>query len=145
MGSLVYQIKIFTIGKTKEQWLEEALEEYTQRLKSVLRIEWHLVKDDAQLLRLLEKEKSFIGLDPQGELLESVPFSKQLFRLLAEGGSRLSFVIGGSDGIPPPIKARAKKLLSLSPLTFTHQLTRLVLLEQIYRAFEIEKGSAYHK
>lgn len=141
----MYQIKIFTIGKTKEQWLEEALEEYTQRLKSVLRIEWHLVKDDTQLLRLLEKEKSFIGLDPQGELLESIAFSKQLFRLLAEGGSRLSFVIGGSDGIPPPIKARAKKLLSLSPLTFTHQLTRLVLLEQIYRAFEIEKGSAYHK
>jgi len=141
----MYQIKIFTIGKTKEAWLEEALEEYMQRLKAVSGIEWILAKDDAQLVKHLEKERSFICLDPKGKSLDSLAFSKELLRLLSDGGSRLSFVIGGAEGIPASLKSRAAKLLSLSPLTFTHQLTRLILLEQIYRAFEIDKGSPYHK
>ncbi|MFI5333888.1 MAG: 23S rRNA (pseudouridine(1915)-N(3))-methyltransferase RlmH [Chlamydiales bacterium] len=141
----MYQVKIFTIGKTKERWLADALDEYTTRLQKMVAIEWIIAKDDAGLARFLEKEKSFICLDPQGKLLDSLAFSKQLFILLTEGGSRLSIVIGGADGIPVQVKSRAKKLLSLSPLTFTHQLTRLILLEQLYRATEIEKGSPYHK
>ena len=141
----MYRIKIFTIGKAKEPWLSEALEEYTDRLKASACIEWVLAKDNAQLVQLVGKEKSFVCLDPHGKLLDSPAFSRELLRLLSEGGSRLSFVIGGAEGIPDSIKSRAAKLFSLSPLTFTHQMTRLILLEQIYRAFEIDKGSPYHK
>ena len=141
----MYQIKIFTIGKTKESWLNEALAEYAQRLKKSLTIEWILAKDDPALERLLEKEKEFICLDPRGQLFDSPAFSKQLLKLLEAGKSRLSIVIGGPDGIPPGVRQRAQKLVSLSPLTFTHQLTRLILLEQLYRALEIARGSPYHR
>ncbi len=141
----MYRIKIFTIGRTKERWLEEALDEYTQRLKNTLSIEWLLAKDDEGLQRLLEKEQGLICLDPRGEQMSSEAFSKWLVHSFLENKSRLTFVIGGADGIPAHIKARAKAQISFSLLTFTHQLTRLVLLEQLYRAFEIERGSPYHR
>jgi 23S rRNA (pseudouridine1915-N3)-methyltransferase len=141
----MFAIKIFTVGKTKEHWLEEALEEYTQRLKPNLKLEWVFAKDDEGLARLLEKEKKFIALDPQGKLLSSEEFSKKIIQILEQEDSRLSLVIGGADGIPEAIKKKALTLLSLSPLTFTHQLTRLILLEQLYRAFEIDRGSPYHR
>lgn len=141
----MYRVKIFTIGRTKEAWLEEALKEYTQRLKNTLSIEWALAKDQDGLERLLEKETNLVCLDPQGKLLSSENFSKWLLQSLANNKSRLSLVIGGAEGIPAHLKSRAKALISLSPLTFTHQLTRLILLEQLYRAFEIDRGSPYHK
>ncbi len=141
----MYRIKIFTIGKTKESWLEEALKEYTLRLKNTLGIEWVLAKDLESLERLLEKENSLICLDPQGELLSSEAFSKWFIHCLSENKSRLTLVIGGAEGIPAHINSRAKAKISLSPLTFTHQLARLILLEQIYRAFEIDRGSPYHR
>ena|ERR1700722_8179603 len=141
----MYRVKIFTIGRTKEAWLEEALKEYTLRLKNTLSIEWALAKDQDGLERLLEKENNLVCLDPQGKLLSSEHFSKWLLQCLADNKSRLSLVIGGAEGIPAHLKSRAKALISLSPLTFTHQLTRLILLEQLYRAFEIDRGSPYHK
>jgi 23S rRNA (pseudouridine1915-N3)-methyltransferase len=135
----MYKIKIFIIGKTKESWLNEALEEYTQRLKAQMAIEWVLAKDDDHLFQLLAKESSYICLDPKGKLTTSEEFAKLIYR------SRLNFVIGGPVGIPDAIKSRASLLLSLSPLTFTHPLARLVLLEQLYRSMEINRGSPYHK
>ena len=141
----MYKIKILTIGKTKEPWLSLALEEYTKRLKPSLSIEWCLAKQDEQLALLCEKEAHYICLDPQGKAFSSEAFSAFLQQKLLEGGSRLSFVIGGAKGLPERIKLRAAALLSLSPLTFTHQLTRLILLEQLYRSLEIARGSSYHK
>lgn len=141
----MYRIKIFTIGKIKESWLEEALDEYTQRLKNHLVIEWILAKDLVELERRVEKEPYVLCLDPQGELLTSESFSKSLMQHLSASGSRLCFVIGGAEGVSQKIRIKAKTTLSLSLLTFTHQMTRLILLEQIYRAFEIDKGSPYHK
>jgi 23S rRNA (pseudouridine1915-N3)-methyltransferase len=141
----MYKVKIFSIGKTKEPWLSLALEEYSKRLKPSLSIEWCLAKQDEQLALLLDKEAHYICLDPQGKAFSSEAFSAFLHQKLLEGGSRLSFVIGGAEGLPEPIKRRAAALLSLSPLTFTHQLTRLILLEQLYRSLEIAKGSSYHK
>ncbi len=141
----MFILKIFTIGKNKEPWLEAALQEYTERLKAKVKIEWHLAKEDKGLEKLLEKEKGFICLDSTGKLLDSIAFSKRIMQLFLTENSRLSFVIGGAEGLTPSIKSRAKECLSLSPLTFTHQLVRIILLEQLYRAFEIEKGSPYHK
>jgi 23S rRNA (pseudouridine1915-N3)-methyltransferase len=137
------KIKLFSVGKTKEQWLEDAIDEYLRRLKPTASIEFFWAKNDEQLLQLVEKEPLFICLDPNGKMMTSEQFSSFLISKLEEGGSRLSFVIGGPDGLPPILKKAF--LFSLSPLTLTHQLTRLILLEQIYRAFEIAKGSPYHK
>ncbi|NGX39320.1 MAG: Ribosomal RNA large subunit methyltransferase H [Chlamydiae bacterium] len=139
------KLKIFSIGKTKEPWLKLAIEEYTTRLRPILSIEWHLPKTDEQLVQLLTKEKTYYALDPSGKSFTSEEFSHWLFSEIDHGGSRMNLVIGGADGLPPSIRESAHLLISLSPLTFTHQITRLVLLEQIYRASEITKGSRYHK
>ena len=139
------KIKIYSIGKTKEEWLQNALELYEERLKSSLSFEWILAKNDEQLKQFLEKETNFICLDPHGKQYSSEEFSLFLRRSIQEAHSRLSFVIGGPEGLPDSLKTKAKALLSLSRLTFTHQIARLVLVEQVYRAFEIEKRSSYHK
>ena len=139
----MYKIKIFTIGKTKEAWLDEALKEYYKRLSSLVHFEWVLVKEDKQLQELAHQEDFCIGLDPTGASYTSENFSVYLLNQLQMRGSRLTFIIGGPSGLPKELKTLP--LISLSPLTFTHQLTRLVLVEQIYRALEIAKGSSYHK
>lgn len=139
------KIKVYSVGKTKEVWLQEALGEYERRLKAILTIEWILAKNDEQLKQFLEKEENFICLDPQGKHYSSEEFASFIAQAFRQGGSRVNLVIGGAEGLPSEVKARAKSLLSLSRMTFTHQITRLVLIEQIYRAFEIEKGSSYHK
>jgi 23S rRNA (pseudouridine1915-N3)-methyltransferase len=141
----MYKIKVYTIGKIKEDWLQEALGEYEGRLKSSLSLEWILAKNDEQLKQFLEKETNFICLDPQGKPFSSEEFSLFLIKSLQDCHSRLCFVIGGSEGIPAALKTKARSLISLSKMTFTHQITRLILVEQIYRALEIDKGTAYHK
>jgi len=139
------KIKIYSVGKAKENWLQAALDLYETRLKPSISFEWILTKTDEQLKPFLEKETNFICLDPNGRQFSSEEFSTFLIKIIEEADSRLSFVIGGAEGIPALIKAKAKTVLSLSRLTFTHQITRLILLEQIYRALEIKKGSPYHK
>lgn len=141
----MFKIKIATIGKTKEAWLKEALEEYSQRLTAAMSIEWIYAKNDAQLIDLLKKETSFLCLDPKGKAYSSEEFSTFLFDQFIKQGARLTFVIGGAEGIPQEIVNRCSFQLSFSRLTFTHQMVRLLLLEQIYRAIEIDKGSGYHK
>jgi 23S rRNA (pseudouridine1915-N3)-methyltransferase len=137
------QIKILSVGKTKEAWLEAALQEYIKRLKPTAAFEFLWAKNDEQLLSLAQKETLIVCLDPAGELMTSSQFAHFMQKKLVEGGSRLTFVIGGPEGLPPQLKQM--HLLSLSPMTLTHQLTRLILIEQIYRAFEIAKGSKYNK
>lgn len=138
------KIRIISVGKTKEAWLETGLDEYVKRLKPTAAIEFTWVKNDEQLLQIIEKEPLTICLDPSGKLMTSEQFSTFLQTKIEEGGSRVAFVIGGAEGLPSQLKKHST-LFSLSPLTMTHQLTRLVLMEQIYRALEIAKGSPYHK
>jgi 23S rRNA (pseudouridine1915-N3)-methyltransferase len=138
------KLKIFSVGKTKEAWLEEAIQEYVKRLKPSVLIEFIWAKDDQQLVDSVKKEPLAICLDPAGRLMTSEELSSFLSQCWEKGGSRLAIVIGGADGLPPELKKHSP-LISLSPLTFTHQITRLVLIEQIYRAIEIQKGSQYHK
>jgi 23S rRNA (pseudouridine1915-N3)-methyltransferase len=133
-------VKIVSIGKNKESWLQDALHEYEKRLTSTVRIEWVLLKKEAQLEESLRRETNYHCLDPSGNLYTSERFSSFL-----KPHPSLTFVIGGATGISPNLKQKAASLISLSPLTFTHQHTRLILLEQIYRAHEINKGSNYHK
>lgn len=143
----MYHFTIFSVGKTKEDWLEQALEEYLKRLKPTAAISFIWAKNEAQLETAVikEAEKSrIVCLDASGQLMDSEEFSSFLLKQLEEGGSRLGLVIGGPEGLPPVVKKRFP-LLSLSRLTFTHQMARLILIEQIYRAFEIAKQSRYHK
>lgn len=141
----MYRVKIFSIGKTKESWLIEAVEEYEKRLTSHLEIEWILAKDTKQLQALLDKENSFIALTPTAKQFTSEEFAEQIYFWLEKFGSRLSFVIGGAEGLSKELLNKASDSISFSKLTFTHQMTRLLLVEQIYRASEIQKGSHYHK
>ena len=150
------RVTIRIVGrKTSEQWLEDACDMYLQRLKpSGIEIEtiWH--KNDAALVKCVSADydksaASVVLLDPTGKTHTSEKFADNIYRWLEEGGSRLVFVIGGADGLPPELKygttTQRPILLSLSLLTFTHQFARLVLIEQVYRASEIRKGSEYHK
>ena len=97
-------------------------------------------------MQIIEKEskQSIICLDPNGKEFDSLQFSKFIQDRLIKADSRLAFVIGGAEGLPLSLKS-GYELVSLSRLTMTHQLTRLFLIEQLYRAFEIAKGSPYHK
>ncbi len=139
----MYKIRILSVGKTKESWLDEGVNEYLKRLKPIAQFEFIWTKTEEQLLDLSLKESNIICLDPAGPQFTSEQFSQFLISQLEEYGSRLSFIIGGPDGLSPLLKKYP--LISLSPMTFTHQMTRLLLIEQIYRGFEIAKGSRYHK
>ncbi len=136
----MFKVKVLTIGRCKEEWLSSAMKEYEKRLTGKLSIEWLLAKDDSQLEEWA-KEEAYIALDPKGELLTSEAWSAKMVKM----GPRLNFIIGGHEGLTPQILKEAQFKWSLSPLTFTHQITRLLLIEQIYRAMEIERGSRYHK
>ena len=138
------RVRIVSPGKNKERWLEDAIELYTTRLRGTLELECVWVRDDAALVKQARDAGSVIALDPLGKTCTSEEFAELLFAAIERGGSRLSFIIGGAEGLPKEVRADAT-LVSLSRLTFTHQMARLVLAEQIYRATEIRKGSGYHK
>ncbi len=138
----MFKVKVLTQGKIKEPWLISALEEYQKRLSSTLTIKWVLVNTDQELTTLALKEPMLIALDIPGKLLSSEEWSHALF---SSWGARPTFVIGGSLGLDPSVVQHAKIRISLSPLTFTHQMVRLILVEQLYRAIQIEQGTQYHK
>lgn len=138
------RIKLLSVGKTHEPWLQEGMQMYVERLTPFAHFEFVWLKDLAQLEKEVEKEKHVIILDAVGFMGDSVAFSEWVFKEIEKGGSRLTFVIGPAEGLPDWMKKRYSAV-SLSRLTFTHQLARLLLMEQLFRAFEIKKGSAYHK
>ena len=142
----MYRIRILSVGKTKETWLEEAISEYLKRLQHTATIEFVWLKNDDQLISTASKESHLVCLDAAGQKFTSEQFSTFVIKQLETNGSKMTIVIGGAEGLPPALRNQDKHpMISLSPMTFTHQVVRLILIEQIYRAFEIEKGSRYHK
>jgi 23S rRNA (pseudouridine1915-N3)-methyltransferase len=137
------KLKILSVGKNKEAWLDLAIEEYIKRLSQIIQFEFVWAKNDEELVALVKKEPMAICLDAAGKPMTSEHFADFLHAKVQEAHSRLAFVIGGAEGLPPALKQYP--LMSLSPLTFTHQMARIILIEQIYRAFEIAKGTKYHK
>jgi 23S rRNA (pseudouridine1915-N3)-methyltransferase len=149
------KVNIRIVGrKSSEPWLEEGCAMYeTRLLPSNVEVEttWH--KDNAALIKGVEGDRSkghsIVLLDPTGVTKSSDRFADDVYEWLDVGGSRLSFVIGGAEGLPPelkyPLQGSKPVMISLSALTFTHQFARMLLIEQIYRATEIRKGSGYHK
>lgn len=144
-------IKIICAGKLKEAYLRDACAEYLKRLSSFANMSVIEVDDDEKIKegkRLLAKinERDFvIALDIFGESLSSEEFSQKLANIMQKGAAAIDFVIGGSLGLSEEILARANMRLSFSRMTFPHQLMRVILLEQIYRAAQIMRGTPYHK
>lgn len=138
----MFKVKVIAQGRCKESWLMSALAEYEKRLQGKMQIDWILVEKEKDLVDQVLKEPKLIALDLQGTLLSSEELHHKLF---SAWGARPVFVIGGAVGLQPAILAHATFRWSLSPLTFTHQIVRLLLVEQLYRAIEIEGGSSYHK
>ncbi len=140
-------VNILLVGKKSgaEQFIADGCAEYEKRLNSSMKLSTTYLKTDNELV---EKAKSLKGcvfaLDENGREYTSRDFSKVIYNGFEEGGSHIGFIIGGFSGLPQQIKGNFK-LVSLSRMTFTHQFARLLLLEQIYRAAEIHKGSGYHK
>ena len=158
------KIKIVTVGKLKEKYLKDGIEEYSKRISRFATVEMIELADektpdrasDSENEKILELEGNriiskigdrefVIVLAIEGKTLSSEEFSKQLEQASINGYSTLTFVIGGSLGLSPQVKNRANLSLSFGRLTLPHQLMRLVLIEQIYRAFTIQQGSPYHK
>ncbi len=157
-------IRIVCIGKLKEKYLREACEEYVKRLTKYCKLDIielkeaklpgnaksadeEKVKDEegkAILSRITEKEY-VVTLEVQGGQLSSVEFSQKLCELGGQGRSDVTFVIGGALGISTDVMRRSNLALSFSKMTFTHQMIRMILLEQIYRAFKIAGNENYHK
>ncbi|MGP1570442.1 MAG: 23S rRNA (pseudouridine(1915)-N(3))-methyltransferase RlmH [Eubacteriales bacterium] len=157
-------IRIICIGKLKESYLRQACEEYVKRLTKHCKLdiielkEARLVENanfadeekvkyeegKAILSKISEKEY-VIALEVLGEQITSVELSQKISKLGILGKADITFVIGGSLGLSADVSKRANLSLSFSKLTFTHQMIRILLLEQIYRAFKIARNENYHK
>ena len=137
----MFKVKIIAQGRCKEPWMLAALAEYEKRLKGRLQIEWILAEESEEFIAFCQKEPHLIALDIQGEALSSEAFSEKWIRR----GTRSAFAIGGPEGLPNSVLKQAQWRWSLSPLTFTNQMVRVILVEQLYRAMEIARGSPYHK
>lgn len=118
---------------------------YLTRMRSTLKVMQIWAKDDAQLIKALASERAGIALDPAGKTMSSELFSTFIQEQFVKGGSQLACVIGGAHGLPREIRESSIPLISLSQMVLPHHLARLIFVEQIYRGFEISKGTAYHK
>ena len=143
-------VNILVVGKKNsvEDWIQSGAEEFEKRLKPVLKLNTVFLKSDEALSAAVQANKGkggIVALDENGKHHTSRDFSKFFYKSLEDGGASLTFVIGGFAGLPQDIKDSNYPLISLSKMTWTHQMARLLLIEQIYRATEIAKGSGYHK
>lgn len=150
-------IKIICVGKIKENYLKDAIDEYKKRLSkytNLLIIELNdyndkntqiiLSKEKQEIEKHINKNDYIISLDIQGKMIDSVEFSNKIDKIFIINPN-ITFIIGGSYGIHEDIKKMSNELISFSKLTFPHQLFRVMLLEQIYRSFKIQNNESYHK
>lgn len=139
------KLKLITVGKVKKSWIRDGIQMYTQRVPELAITE---IKDTgpektaAKVLSMVGGRDRLIVMAEEGKTWTSIAFAQWL--ATAESGS-LVFVIGGAEGISPPLKQRADSLVSLSPMTFPHELAQLMLVEQLYRAKTIMQNREYHK
>lgn len=158
------QIKIIAVGKLKEKYLVQGIKEYMKRLGGYTKIELIEVADEkapenlsaAQMQQVKDKEGERIlakikeqyyvfALAIEGENPTSEAFAKQMAQLMVQGKSNFVFVMGGSLGLSTAVMKRSNAAISFGKMTYPHQLMRLILVEQIYRAFRINHGEPYHK
>ena len=154
-------ITIVSVGKLKEKFWKDACDEYLKRLKAYAKVEVKEVPDlepakcggeelavlreGAELLKAIPEKSFVILLAIDGREVTSEQIASYIDNLGIRGTSRITFVIGGSCGVSDDVRERADMSLSFGPITLPHNLARVVLLEQIYRAYRIIRGEAYHK
>ncbi|OAH54285.1 MULTISPECIES: 23S rRNA (pseudouridine(1915)-N(3))-methyltransferase RlmH [Bacillaceae] len=157
-------ISIITVGKLKEKYLKQGIDEYVKRLSAYAKMDIIEVADekapevlsDAEMIQVKEKEGerilSKIGQDTyvialaiNGKMKSSEALAADLDKLATYGKSKIAFIIGGSLGLSDTVLNRADEKLSFSNMTFPHQLMRLILVEQVYRSFRINRNEPYHK
>ncbi len=153
------KIKVLTIGKTKASYLQDGEEEYKKRLSFYTTLEWIILPDvsskgmshelikekEAPLfLKHIKAEDKVWLLDERGKTFTSMEFSQQIQKNMNAGTKTLILIIGGAFGFHSSLYDRADAKVSLSALTFSHEMVRLFLLEQLYRAHTILKGESYH-
>lgn len=153
------QIDLIVVGKLKEKSMQQMCNEYIKRLGSYCKLNVIELKDESNNLdeklvisreaeainKVLDDKSYIIIMDIDGKQMGSEEFSRKIDDITTYGNSKITFVIGGSLGIAPEIKAKANLRMSFSKMTFPHQLFRVMLLEQIYRQFRIAKNEPYHK
>lgn len=158
------KISIISVGKLKEKYLKQGIQEYIKRLGPYASVEIVEVPDEkapenlseAQMEEVKQKEGErilskvnqdthVVTLEIEGKMLSSEKLATQLDQLATYGKSKVAFVIGGSLGLSDEVKSRSDFALSFSKMTLPHQMMRLILLEQVYRAFKINRGEPYHK
>ena len=158
------KISIIAVGKLRERYLKEGILEYGKRLSRFCDLEIVEVEDEQtpenlspsleqqvkkkeaeRVLKRLKDGSKLIALDVKGKKLDSEEFADRLNSFFVSGHSHITFVIGGSLGMDTEILNKSDFRLSLSDMTFPHQLTRLILLEQVFRAFKIINNETYHK
>ncbi len=151
-------IKLICVGKIKDSHLKALIDDYTKRIGKYHKLEVIEVKDEpirdnekevldkeaSALLSKIDKDDYVILLDLHGETIDSVSLAKKIDKLFINH-SKIDFVIGGSLGLGQDVIDRANYRLKLSDMTFLHQMTRLIVLEQIYRSFKILNNEIYHK
>ncbi|MED3644651.1 23S rRNA (pseudouridine(1915)-N(3))-methyltransferase RlmH [Caldifermentibacillus hisashii] len=158
------KISIITVGKLKEKYLKQGIDEYLKRLSAYAKVEIIEVADEKapehlseaemeevkwkegeRILSHLSEDTYIITLEISGRMLNSEQLAAKIDELGTYGKSKLAFIIGGSLGLSKQVQNRSDLALSFSKMTFPHQLMRLILLEQIYRAYRINRGEPYHK
>lgn len=158
------KITVLCVGKLKESFYEQAVREYEKRLSRFCRLELTelpeqklpdtpspaeiaqaLKKEAALIEQKLPRSGALIALCIEGTALSSTALSQKMEQLASGGASQLTFLIGSSNGLDEALKRRADFRLSMSPMTFPHHLARVMLLEQVYRAYQIQAGTKYHK
>lgn len=158
------RIRVICIGRLKERFYTDAVAEFTKRLSRFCDVEIVDLPDEkvadspseAEIERVkgiecqrlearLAREEYVIALDPRGRELSSEQLADKLSEIMLSGGSRIAFIIGGSHGLTDALRRRADFVLSFSKMTFSHQIFRTMLLEQVYRAFKIINNEPYHK
>lgn len=155
------KIKLIAMGKTKEDWIKEGINHYQKLLKKYVDLEIIEIKEEKitkakdekiildsegeRIARYLEKDALRIALDLKGKEFSSEGFANLLKENLNRGHNHFIFILGGALGVSEKILEVCPVKLSLSQMTFTHELSRIIILEQIYRAFSILAGTKYHK
>jgi 23S rRNA (pseudouridine1915-N3)-methyltransferase len=154
------KIALWTIGKSHEAYVQEGIGMFTKRLSKYFAVEWQIIpvpknaallpeaemkqKEGESILALLKEDDYLVALDERGKMLTSEGLSNLLAQRADSGTKRLIFLIGGAYGLDIAVLAKAKFQWSLSSLTFPHQLVRLILAEQLYRACTILRNEKYH-
>ena len=159
----MYNINIICIGKLKEKYLAEACKEYSKRLSAYCSlkiieldecriagnheadIKSALKSEGEKIIKKIPSSSFTIGMFVDGKQMDSKVFANKLSETALNKSSTINFIIGGSHGLSDNVRKACNETMSISPMTFPHQLFRIILLEQIYRAFNILNGGSYHK